>query len=75
MAIKKPTSPNILTDVKPVEVAKNAAISQVLSKIHPVAGAAYSAYNTAKYLDSKGVGGSGNPAGPGGDLYTRIGGT
>ena len=75
MAKQKPNSPNILTKIKPVEVAKNAVIGQVLSKVHPVAGAAYSAYSAAKTLDEMGVGGSGNPAGAGGDLYTKIGGT
>ena len=75
MAKQKPTSPNILTNIKPVEVATNALISQALSKVHPALGVASTVYSGAKALDKMGVGGSGNPAGPGGDLYTKIGGT
>ena len=73
---EKTTSPNILNQTSPIaDAAINAGISQVLSKIHPVAGAAFSAYSGLKKLDKMGVGGSGNPSGPGGDLYTKIGGT
>ena len=72
---EKTTSPNILNQTSPIaDAAINAGISQVLSKIHPVAGAAFSAYSGLKKLDEMGVGGSGNPSGPGGDLYTKLGG-
>jgi hypothetical protein len=76
MAKKKPTEQtDILNQLSPVaDAAVNAGISQVLSRLHPVAGAAYSAYSGLKKLDKMGVGGSGNPAGPGGDLYTKLGG-
>ena len=76
MAKQKTTSPNILNQTSPIaDAAVNAGISQVLSKlIHPVAGAAFSAYSGLKKLDKMGVGGSGNPSGPGGDLYTKLGG-
>ena len=77
MAKQKPTSPNILNQTSPIaDAAINAGISQVLSRvIHPGAGAAFSVYSGLKKLDEMGVGGSGNPSGPGGDLYTKIGGT
>ena len=76
MAKQKVTDTNnILTKIKPTaDAAVNAGINQVLSKVHPALGAAHTVYSAAKYLDSKGVGGSGNPAGPGGDLYTKLGG-
>jgi hypothetical protein len=74
MAKQKQTEVNILANVKPVEVATNALIGQALSKVHPALGAAHAVYSGAKKLDEMGVGGSGNPAGPGGDLYTKLGG-
>jgi hypothetical protein len=76
MAKQKPTSPNILSTVRPAaDAAINAGINQALSKVHPALGVAHTIYRGAKALDKMGVGGSGNPAGPGGDLYTKIGGT
>ena len=76
MAKQKTTSPNILNQTSPVaDAAVNAVVSQALSAINPALGVAHTVYRGAKALDEMGVGGSGNPSGPGGDLYTKIGGT
>ena len=76
MAKQKPNSPNILSTVRPAaDAVINAGINQALSKVHPALGVAHTIYRGAKALDKMGVGGSGNPSGPGGDLYTKIGGT
>jgi hypothetical protein len=74
MAKQKQTGVNILADIKPVEVATNAVIGQALASINPALGVAHTVYRGAKALDAMGVGGSGNPSGPGGDLYTKLGG-
>ena len=73
MAKQKVTTPNILSKIRP---SADAAInSALLSSVNPALGMAYNIYRGAKALDQMGVGGSGNPAGAGGDLYTKIGGT
>lgn len=73
MAKQKVTTPNILSTIRP---SADAAInSALLSSVNPALGAAYNIYRGAKALDAMGGGGSGNPAGPGGDLDTKIGGT
>ena len=75
MAKQKVTTPNILSTVRPAaDAAVNAGINQLLSKVHPALGVAHTVYRGAKALDKMGVGGSGNPSGPGGDLYTKLGG-
>ena len=75
MAKQKTTSPNILNQTSPVaDAAVNAVVSQALSAINPALGVAHTVYRGAKALDKMGVGGSGNPSGPGGDLYTKLGG-
>ena len=75
MAKQKPTSPNILNQTSPIaDAAVNAGISQALSAINPALGVAHTVYRGVKALDKMGVGGSGNPSGPGGDLYTKLGG-
>ncbi len=75
MAKQKTTSPNILNQTSPVaDAAVNAVVSQALSAINPALGVAHTVYRGAKALDEMGVGGSGNPSGPGGDLYTKLGG-
>ena len=76
MAKKKPTEQtDILNQLSPVaDAAVNAGISQALSAINPALGVAHTVYRGVKALDKMGVGGSGNPSGPGGDLYTKLGG-
>ena len=69
MAKQKVTTPNILSKIRP---SADAAInSALLSSVNPALGMAYNIYRGAKALDQMGVGGSGNPAGAGGDLQNK----